>query len=547
MVGIPRFEAQLQSISVPSMNNYQQEQNAEVYKAVANFANVSGEIASNLYKEEKKHEAEIQGAEDVENAVKEGKNFDLNSLPSPITPAQKAYNQSAINAFNAQYTVDTSLALTNLENENRDNPYEFLTKAQSYIDGASSDIPAHLKPQIVKPIEMNARSIYASLLRKKIARDKDSSKVTTLLSVDDMIRDALNTEDPNVQDTKIGQTIAIIGQAGEAGDFTPELAQKKVKEIRMGVANQRLSDQLISAQYDVQKQQQIINMAMAGRTGILAFDNLSPAERQEAIKDSLNHIAFSQGYIGQVAEQKQKYVIAQATVESYNNLIPNQELTSSVLKEISWGNKTFYNMLERQEEALFGYPSDEAYFLISDGVSNGTLNEKQIIDAYEGGYITGKDAMVNLSSLFSPLSQNKKKQSYQTFKSNLDLQMKDIFNNIGAVSQKNVKKEFIESNMDEYLKEDRSDEEIMQFSELIEDKANKMFKPGTEYEKVHTPSWFKEKTGYDISSIENAVKSATINGNIDMKKLRSTLLDMSGNDKDMASKLYSYYLAVINK
>lgn len=548
MVGIPSFDAQISRISVPSIQNFQEGQNEQIYKAVAGIANSSAKVAEELYSNQQMHKAKVQGAEDFENAKKEGKEFKLNELPTPVTKAQAAYNESAINSFAAQYTVDTSFALTNIEDENRDNPFGFLDKAQAYINGASKDIPDYLKPQIVKPLEMNMRSIYSSLLKKKIESNRRTSQALTMINIDELVRDADNTEDPVVQDQKIGNIFTIVKNAAATGDISGEYAIKKIKEVRQGVASQRLTNQLLTNNNDPKTINTVIAMAMQGKTGIEAFDTLSPEERADSIKTALGHISYAKGYLGQVAEMAGKYAVNQAQLDMYNNLAPKTQITPDILKDLSWGNKTFYNIMSDAQNDTPAFENETFYSDVESGVKNGTIGEKQIIDAYEGGYISGKDAIVNLNVLFSPLSVNKKTEAYNTFKTNLDSELKDMFNGIGMKSKTNVKKKYIEENMDNFLSTgEKTPEEISAYSDVLHEKANKRFTSQTEYEPVYTPEWFKEKTGYSISAIENAVAEASVSGQIDMKKLRSILLDMTGNDQHQANSIYSMYLAVKNQ
>lgn len=547
MVGIPRFDAQIGRISVPTMQNFQQEQNEQIYKAVAGVANTSAKIAENLYSEQQKYNAQVQGAEDVKKAQERGEAYNLSKLPTPYTPAQKAYNESAINSFASQYTVDTSFALTNIEDENRDNPFAFLKKAQAYIDGASKDIPEHLKPSIVKPLEMNMRSIYSSLLKKKIESNRRSSQATTMIMLDELSRQAQNEEDPATQDNKIGQLVTLATNAAASGDVTGEYALKIIENTRKGVASQRLTQQLNETN-DPAKINQIINMSMTGKTGIQAFDSLSPVERAEATRTALSDVSFAGGFLGQKAEMAGKYVVNKAQLDMYNGMAPQTKLTPGVLKDISWGNKTFYKMMDDTQNEIFLEDNETVRNDIEYGVKNGTIGTEDVMKAYEGGYISGENAIVNLNALFSPLSTNKKTEAYNIFKTNLDSELKDMFNSIGIKSKTNVKKKYIEENMDRFLSTgEKTQEEIGAYSDLLHEKADKRFSSQTEYESVYTPEWFKEKTGYSISAIENAVAEASASGQIDMKKLRSILLDMTGNDQHQANSIYSMYLAVKNQ
>ena len=549
MAGIPRFEAQIGRISVPTMQNFQQEQNEQIYRAVAGVAETSAKIAENMYAQQKKYEATVQGAEDVKRAQEEGKQLNLKELPTPYTQSQAAYNESAINAFASQYTVDTSIALTDLENENRDNPYAFLEKAQAYIDGASSEIPEYLKPSIVKPMEMNARSIYSSLLKKQIEKNKNGMKAAIMVNLDDMSRSAQNEINSVIQDEKIGQIVTLATNAAANQDISPEYARKIITDTRKGIASQRLTNQLLSNNNDPAKITATINMAMSGKTGIEAFDTLSPEERADAIKTALGHISYAKGYLGQVAEQAGKYELNKARLETYDSLNQTTELTDDVLKEISWGNKTLANIMK--DDYTGNYQIETNPTLSQDidvGIEKGNIDEKDIVDAYESGYISGPDAMQKLRAVFSPLSINKKKPAYSTFSENLNNQMGDKKNEIGTTSQINMKKKYIEDNMTQYLSgAERTDEEIMSFATAVEDRASKMFNKENEYSPIYTPAWFREKTGYSITAIENAVNRASVGGQLDMNKLREILLDMTDNDEHQANSIYSMYMAVKNQ
>jgi hypothetical protein len=217
------------------------------------------------------------------------------------------------------------------------------------------------------------------------------------------------------------------------------------------------------------------------------------------------------------------------------------------MKEISWGNKSFYNIMSdaQSNQRLFSVQSVKED--IEAGIDNGSIDEDDIIKAFDGGYITGQDAIDGLNSLFSPLSINKKKNGYNVFKTNIDKELKDAINNIGMPYKTNLKKQYIEDNMKEYLSGgERTDEEILAYADIVEDKAAKRFSKDNEYQTIYTPDWFREKTGYSISAIENAVSEASVSGQLDMKKLKALLLDMTGNDKNQANKIYSMYLAVKN-
>ena len=55
-MAIPRFNAQLQSIQVPSMKNYQEEQNASIAQSLARFSKQMLGIANEIYSEKKKQD-----------------------------------------------------------------------------------------------------------------------------------------------------------------------------------------------------------------------------------------------------------------------------------------------------------------------------------------------------------------------------------------------------------------------------------------------------------------------------------------------------------
>ena len=545
MADIPRFNAQLTQLSVPRMVDYQKEQNETIYNALSDVSRQSQKLAEDMYLRGQQHKAEVQAAEDVKE---KGKDYNLSELPTPYTMAQKAYNESAVNAFAAQYTVDTSLALTNLEYENQDNPQQFLAKAQSYIAGTSENIPEYLKASIVKPLEMNARSIYSTLLMKRVTKDKKANSDSFMINVDEQIRLALNIDDGDAQDEAIAQVITNINNGVASGNVTYEYASKKIGEVRMGVASKRLSDKFLLDAPTPDEIRKTIRMAMTGNTGILAFDSLSPEERMKATRDALDLIAFGQGYLGHVADNLMKEFTGSAAMEAFKE----KKLTPEEFKPFSWGDGSLEKMTDEAinqknepTSTIIKQSQPVAIFALNSILQNGSLEQEDITKAYDDGLINGTDAFKLLSDLNGPLSINKKKDGYIEYKTNLDIELQDIKNDRDGIEQKNMKKEYIEKNMDAFLsKQERTDEEIMQASAEIQEKADKHFNKNNEYSKVHTPSWFKEKTGYDISAIESIVSSCIREGVLDKKQLGQKLLQLTGNNQDMANKIYSYYLAV---
>ena len=545
MAGIPRFETQVQQISIPSMKNFQEQQNESIYRSLASFAETTTNIAQDMYVKQKQYEAEVQGAEDVQKAKKAGENFDLSSLPAPITQAQRIYNESAINAYAAQFNVDNSLALSNLKEQNSDNPDMFLSKAQSYIGGVSSTIPDHLKASIVKPIEKEAISIYNTLLNKKATETKKANEDMIKISIKELAREAANEDDPELQDQKIANVMAISTNAVATGQMTADAFDKEMTELRKNVATKRLSQKFLSEKLTPKQMQQTINKAMLGDVGILAFNSLSPDERAEAVKNALDKIGYTQRYLGEVAESKQKYVMAESMIKSFDKIVSDKNLTEDDMKKISWGNSTLKKMAVEQRSDVKKVSVPKMITDMNAKVQDSTLTEEQIIKAYDEGYIDSKDAQIKLNEVISPLFVNKKKEGYKNVVDDLNIQMPDVKNEIGEISQKNNKKDYILKNLDAYLSTaERTDEEIRLYAEQLQEKANKNFKTEKEYTKLYTPSWFKEKTGYNLSAIDDVVARSTINGNVDMKKLRSELLKLTGNNKDIVNKIYSFYKAV---
>ena len=141
-------------------------------------------------------------------------------------------------------------------------------------------------------------------------------------------------------------------------------------------------------------------------------------------------------------------------------MAPQTKLTPGVLKDISWGNKTLYKMMDDAQNGFFLEDNETVRNDIEYGVKNGTIGTEDVMKAYEGGYISGENAIVNLNAIFSPLSTNKKTEAYNIFKTNLDSELKDMFNSIGIKSKTNVKKQYIEENMDRFFEELRYIETI---------------------------------------------------------------------------------------
>ena len=168
MAGIPRFEAQVSRVSIPTMQNFQQEQNEQIYKAVAGVADTTAKIAENLYSAQKIHEATVEGG-------KATKETDLSQLPTPLTRAQEAYNNAAIASFYSDFSVDAERTINVSAFNNEDNPAQFLVETDAYINGVAQNIPEHLRKQVLRPIQMVRESKYDTLLKHKTAKDGKES------------------------------------------------------------------------------------------------------------------------------------------------------------------------------------------------------------------------------------------------------------------------------------------------------------------------------------------------------------------------------------
>jgi len=85
---IPRFNAQIQSLQVPSMKDYQAEQNASIAQSLANFSRQMLGVADKIYSnQEKQKQQNLEAAMQRLRLVYQSKN----ATPEEIKAAEDNY------------------------------------------------------------------------------------------------------------------------------------------------------------------------------------------------------------------------------------------------------------------------------------------------------------------------------------------------------------------------------------------------------------------------------------------------------------------------
>lgn len=540
MVNVPEYNPNITQVNIPSMRDFQDTQREYTYETISNISKKATAFAEEAYTLEQKYKAEIQGAKDVEELQKEGKKVKLETLPTPSTQEQEIYNKSAINAFNSQFVVDTSIEISNLENQNRKNPYKFLEEAKAYIAGTTKDIPEHLKTSIVSPLESRIASTYDSLLKQKVKRDNDNNDNLTRFNIGNLARIVSNIENPVEQNEIMGELYTTVRNSVAVGSITPEYGEKIMLDTRKGIATQRLGIALqnSSSPEDFNKQ---VKIALSNKTGIVMYDTLSPVERYDAVEEALKKTTYQNTISAQLAEDAMKKSLGEAMLKSQWKNLATGNLTEEQIEEYAWNpiqKKALKDSISNNRSQSVSYIND----YINSQLENGILTSDKLDGLYENGYINGKDYANSLSAIYSPISQNAKSPVFKSMKDNIDRLYPDVYNSKGQLEEINLTKDIFNKQFNSVLStREMSDDEILTAGNNIIKDVEKTTK--NKMVPMHTPKTFKEKTGIDISIIDKIVRDATRGGRPDYQKIKKELKSIFGESTDV-NVIFSLWRAV---
>lgn len=464
-MNIPTYKANVGQYNVPSMNASGEFNNAEmIYEGVARLSDSITKTAIDMYENEKAEEAKIQAAKDIEEG-----NTSIENLPIANTRGQQIYNEAAIDYYANSFNLETTQGLNRLAVANKGNAAGFLSASDSYLKGVSEHIPAHLKSKILYPIQVKAQSAYNTILKQQMADQETymseqfmfdtEIRKNDLANLNFATTDASEIEANNIAMAEFAQSLK--NQVGKPGGITAEYAIKKMNEANKGAAFSYVYNTVKGSDMDSEQSAKFFDDVVNGKTNNIYLNNLSPAERVEALN-------YSIGQYSKVEEEENRrteLLIAKADenidgaeMQFLDALGDNPDMTHEELIGHKQNALKFAMTVEQRdavnkffsEDKTTTSPLVKAEFDMK--LNAGTLTMQDLKVGRLNDILDLKDFTTYSITLKQPLSQNKKSDAWKLIEADIKTRYRNKVSFFGTeMSGTNPKRMYIENGMNEFL------------------------------------------------------------------------------------------------
>lgn len=462
MPNIPQFDAQIQQIQVPSLRNFQEEQEQEIYKSVAEVSQRATNVAENLYAAQQMDLAERKGREFT-------KEDSIENLPTAYTNAQKAYNNAAISAYTVDVNTELTKSIERLAYENRENPTKFRSLAYADLNGKTKNAGIYTK-KIQEPFVRKIESEYYSILSRVTEKNLASQKDLAYYQIYQRIQQLGKKQGA---DRRIDEALitADIEKLVSSGVFSADAAIKLGQQVASVEIGDRVTQYLATT--DPEKRAILYSKLLTGNTGDPFVDKLTTSER-------LNSIA---GYFEPLNKQAEFERTAGEKQLKFYTSVKIQELVNNN-PEIMAANPTI-------SYASGGYDNDLAKEMLS-GVITSSLAEEKLTSDYSNGIIAKEDYVANLKSLSNNYKTNIDNQ-YVNKRINAILEdNKNITDSNGQILEENRKRDYIVNQVNEKLHERvYNNDEINDLFTQITKEANSIYNDKNTYNPRYSQLTFK--------------------------------------------------------
>jgi hypothetical protein len=464
-MNIPTYKANIGQYNVPSMNASGEFNNAEmIYEGVAKLSDSITKTAINMYEIEKAEEAKIQAAKDIEEG-----NTSIENLPTANTRGQQIYNEAAVDYYANSFNLETTQALNRLAVSNKNNAAGFLSASDSYLKGVSEHIPAHLKSKILYPIQVKAQSTYNTILKQQMADQETymseqfmfdtETRKNNLANLNFATTDAEVIKSNNVAMAEFRQSLK--NQVGKPGGITAEYAIKKMNEANKGAAFSYVYNTVKGSDMDSEQSAKFFDDVVNGKTNNIYLNNLSPAERVEALN-------YSIGEYSKVEEEENRrteLLIAKADknidgakMQFLDALGDEPDMPYEKLVGYKQNTMRFALTAEQRDAVNKFFSEDQiatSPIVKSDfdmKLNDGTLTIQDLNVARLNNILSFKDFTTYAVALKQPLSQNKKSDAWKLIEADIKARYgeKDSILSFSD-APKNARKAYIERGMNEYM------------------------------------------------------------------------------------------------
>ena len=538
MAGIPRFEAQIGRISVPTMQNFQQEQNEHIYRAVAGVAEKTANVAEQMY-----------AAQKMDEAVKEGgratKDTDLSQLPVALTRQQEAYNNAAVASFYTDFSVEAERVINESAFNNQDNPAQFLVETDSYINGVSENIPDHLKKQILRPVQMAREAKYDTLLKHQISRNQKSSLENLQFNMWKK-RQSANLID---SDAALNNYLADAETTAEmfvSSGGTAEQAIKYLDSAYEDGLNRYLSRYYMKEVLEPRQFEKFFKDVQLGRTGIRQLDMMPPERRINIANKAFDDLNKSENALAE-----KNFTIASNT-EARMNIVTLNNVTEKL------GGVEINELNEAYTSGYTNQNIIDAIDNIQNGVAKSTPagNGNDVIYAAKYGRVSLDDliAMRNLGSLGdedfllaakalnSYQMTNRQLKSFQDSRKRIVDSYPNVLDDSGNILKTNEKQAFLLNKLDEFADSRELDNQMVEaYTNEIIKAADASFNDKNSYRPMFTRDKFYNMFGAKYNEVSEIAKKYIHGESFNRARFKKEIVQKYNITSSRADAMLTYW------
>ena len=556
MANIPRFNAQISQISVPTLQNYQQNQNEQIYKTVANIADKTATMAEKFYSAQKIEEATIEGG-------KATKETNLKNLPTPLTKAQEAYNNAAIASFYSDFSVDAERVINVSAFNNEDNPNQFLIETDAYINGIAENIPDHLRKQVLRPIQMVRESKYDTLLKHKTTKNGKESIERYKFNGYRLKENANLIGNDKDLDLYLAKGVSY-AEGGISIGSSAEDMQKFLRDYQEAGVIRYLSKYYLKEKINPQEYKKFYKDAVNGTTKIEALDIMPPDRRMDVIKKAFNDLNETENFLSsksmtitsnQEAERNLK------TAESLSKQIDSDYNPAYIAGEANTNKYSSEADETREQVYNSGYTKPqliEAQKNIDSGKTTETMPEYngKILDAAKRGLLTADDLdelkdknivgdneyIKAYAVLGSYIVKNRSLQEYKDAMNQIIKSYPNQYSETGEIIAVNTKREQMIEKLNSFVdSRPVTGPEIAEFIKLSTTNTNSMVKENSEYEKQFTIDKFYNLFGIKFSDVDSLSQKYRSGNAVNRHKMHEAVMKQYNVNSSRANAICTYW------
>ena len=566
---IPTYKANVGQYNVPSMNNSgEQANNNLIFEGLARFNSSITKAAVSMYEMEKEEEAKKAGAE-----AGSQKDFDPSTLPTAATKAQKAYNDAAIKHYANTFNLETSKAIEQLAFENDDNAAKFLTDTDSYLQGVSKNMPAHLKDTILYPLQVKAQAEYSTILRRQASKQEKFINEQTYYNLKTSARKFANmdfsTNDQKVLDQNnmafAGYEEYVKSQVGVT--ITAEQGIAFMNEAVKGAAYSIVYNTFKDKDLSEEGASEFIDNFIHGESDNKYLKMLSPQEKSELLNysfDQIGRLDNEERRVRAIKEEKASLAIDTMKTRFLDEVYQNPENAREIMHK--YRNDTYkLGITTQQKKDIMSFFADDqvktsAYAKadLDAKAANGELTLNDLTYYRSSSELSFQDFVTYSQSMKKPLALNKKTDAWSFIQQDINARY-STRNDMGFV-EPNEKGVYINRRMTSFMmnklhSEDELMEEYRRATDDAKsvDKGNEMPIPisiGEIMRGVKLPTYSAQELK-NLHSIKVKQKNGT--KEIDVEKfmrprLRKTIIENNpALTEEEADKVFNKLLSILNQ